>query len=197
MKASSLAVLRSLRRSYVLQAALVAAAPDHTLVLLQASCPALPHGAPLVAMTEGSGKHGSSTRMKRITTVDTEASSDDGEEVDHYAVSLLEEEIRGPCERGDEESSWHDELATRITERAPERSEVLTLKQQCEIVLARVVDLRNASSMLADADALDAPALTKYCAEFVNANLDGILVMGRENDRECLLETCGELVRGD
>lgn len=37
-------------------------------------------------------------------------------------------------------------------------------------------------------DALDAPALVRFCAEFVRWNLDGILVMGRESDRSCLLE---------
>ena len=72
--------------------------------------------------------------------------------------------------------------------------EPLTLKQHCEIVLAREVDMRNAASLLAYADALDAPALVNFCAEFVGSNLDGILVMGRDSDRTCLLETSGALV---
>lgn len=169
------------------QVGLVAAAPEHTLVLLQPSCPPLPHGAPLVAPSSGGVEQQiGNMRIERCATVGTDASSEDGEE----------EKGKDGAEEEEGTSPWYHEarLDANDSNAGGSRSEVLSLKQHCEVVLARVVDLRNASSMLAYADALDAPALTKYCADFVNANLDGILVLGRESDRECLLETSGRLV---
>lgn len=95
----------------------------------------------------------------------------------------------------DDEGNRRDsENATASADFRAGLSEPLTLKQQCEVVLAREVDLRNVCSILAYADALDAPALVKHCAEFVTANLDGILVLGRPGDRDCLLEASGALV---
>lgn len=170
------------------QVALVAAAPDHTLVLLQASCPSLPYGAPLVAPEEGVRDSG--PRMERGVTADSDSSSEDEEELDPGLEGVGEEKQGGGGrEAGQDEAGVGDVPGDSAS------SGVLTLKQHCEIVLARLVDLRNAPSMLAYADALDAPALTKYCARFLNDNLDGVLVLARESDRECLLETEGTRVR--
>lgn len=45
-------------------------------------------------------------------------------------------------------------------------------------------------------DALDAPELLLYCAEYIVRNLDAVLVLGCESTNCCLLEASGELVSG-
>lgn len=162
----------------------VAAAPDHTVVLLQAHCPPLPHDA---SLTNPRGQP--EVELCRARTLGPEEASEHGGDVDSDFGDGPEDEKESPRD---------DRLETLVGAYGPGANEIsapLTLKQHCEIVLAREVDLRNAASLLAYADALDAPALVEYCAQFVSANLDGILVLGRESDRCCLLETCGALVR--
>lgn len=121
--------------------------------------------------------------------VDGDYDSENEGEVDSDADTDDEEEASRRPEKGPSRAPGG--ILTRTSSGA---LEPLTLKQHCEIVLAREVDLRNAASLLAYADALDAPALVDFCAEFVGSNLDGILVMGRDSDRACLLETSGALV---
>lgn len=118
-------------------------------------------------------------------TADFHEGSEDGEDIDSDLAGVGDE---------DEASPRDGENATASAGFRASLSEPWTLKQQCEVVLAREVDLRNVCSILAYADALDAPALVKYCAEFVSTNLDGILVLGRPSDRECLLEASGAMV---
>ncbi|CAM9667167.1 unnamed protein product, partial [Sphacelaria rigidula] len=166
--------------------ALVAAAPDHTLVLLQASCPSLPHADSLALEDQVSDKHTGSVSWNSSGTLVVDDSSEDGEEGDSDVESV---------DVGDERSCLAEgEDAAAGTWFSSGLSEPLSLKQQCEVVLARQVDMRNVCSMLAFADTLDAPSLVKYCAEYVGNNLDGILVLGRPSDRECLLEASGPLV---
>ncbi|CAM9129261.1 unnamed protein product, partial [Laminaria digitata] len=151
----------------------VAAAPNHTIVLLQVSCPSLPHDA------------SSATSCSRPSgmQVDGDYDSENEGEADSDVDADDEEEASRRPEKGPSRAPGG--ILTRTSSGA---LEPLTLKQHCEIVLAREVDLRNAASLLAYADALDAPALVDFCAEFVGSNLDGILVMGRDSDRACLLE---------
>lgn len=162
-----------------------AAAPDHTVVLVQASCPSLPNDASLAA----------SCAQPRGAQVDRKHVLHPAEESEHRGE--IESDFDGDGDEDDDRLA--DERAALpggiCTTSLNGVREPLTLKQQCEMVLARKVDLLNAVSLFAYADALDAPGLVKYCAEFVCSNLDGILVMGRESDRCCLLETTGELVR--
>lgn len=69
-------------------------------------------------------------------------------------------------------------------------------QRQCSLACCAAVEIcisisrhiRDTWPSLFFQDALDAPALVRFCAEFVRWNLDGILVMGRESDRSCLLE---------
>eukprot|EP00952_Eustigmatos_sp_NYUAD-ZCMA_P011999 48410-Eustigmatos_ZCMA.PRE.1 len=42
--------------------------------------------------------------------------------------------------------------------------------------------------MLAHAEALDAPALTEFCATFISRNTDAVLSYAKERDLEFLLE---------
>lgn len=156
----------------------MAAAPNHTMVLLQVSCPSLPHDASSATTCSrpSAARVNADDDSDNEAEVDSELDGDDDEE----AVRRPESPARAP-----------GGILTRSSSGA---LEPLTLKQHCEIVLAREVDLRNAASLLAYADALDAPALVNFCAEFVGSNLDGILVMGRDSDRACLLETSGALV---
>lgn len=173
-------------RFHLYQVALVAAAPDHTLVLLQASCPSLPHADSLALEDQVSDKHTGSVSWNSSGTLVVDDSSEDGEEGDSDVESV---------DVGDERSCLAEgEDAAARTWFSSGLSEPLSLKQQCEVVLARQVDMRNVCSMLAFADTLDAPSLVKYCAEYVGNNLDGILVLGRPSDRECLLEASGPLV---
>lgn len=164
------------------QVALVAAAPDHTLVLLQASCPSLPYAESLDTVSDGSRN-----QPGGINTSSISEGSEDGEDTDS--------DFEGRDD--DVGESSRDGNNTAIAWFKSDLSEPPTLKQHCEMVLAREVDLRNAPTILAYADALDAPALVEYCAEFVSTNLDGILVLGRPSDQDCLLETSGALVRHD
>lgn len=165
-------------RAFVSQVASVAAAPNHTMVLLQVSRPSLPHDASSASST--SRPSGEKVNADNVSDnegdLDSEGDGDDDEE----AARRSESPARTP--------------GGILTRNSSGALEPLTLKQHCEIVLAREVDLRNAASLLAYADALDAPALVEFCAEFVSSNLDGILVMGRDSDRTCLLETSGALV---
>jgi hypothetical protein len=62
----------------------------------------------------------------------------------------------------------------------------------CEVALAKNVDMRNAVSVLAHAEALDAPDLANYCVEFIQRNLDGILITGRAADLDFLLEDAAD-----
>lgn len=163
----------------------VAAAPDHTVVLLQAYCPPLPHDA---SVTNARGQPG--LESCRARALGPEAASEQEGDVDSDFGDGAEDEKESP--RDDHPETG---VGAACFNDANEVLAPLSLKQHCEIVLAREVDLRNAASLLAYADALDAPALVEYCARFVSANLDGILVLGRESDRCCLLETSGALVR--
>ncbi|CAM9456319.1 unnamed protein product [Ectocarpus sp. 6 AP-2014] len=152
----------------------VAAAPDHTVVLLQASCPSLPHGA-------------------AFATVD--ALSNEHEDGGHLLIEDEEEDAESDIDDGDDgrhDSSSHG--GGLFTTNPAGGFEPLTLKQCCEAKLAREVDLHNAGAMLAYADALDAPALLLYCAEYVKRNLDAVLVLGCASTTSCLLEASGELV---
>lgn len=184
---SSSEVSRSDRRALFDQVASVAAAPDHTMVLLHAFCPPLPHGASLTvssAQANGVQADHSLSRHPHLEEEEEEGTIDSDSEFGDV-------EEGGGDRGGGVVAGRRDGI---VITRSDGMSEPLTLKEHCEMVLAREVDLSNASSLLAYADALDAPALVKYCAEFVSSNLDGILVVGRESDRYCLLETSGELV---
>lgn len=164
----------------------VAAAPDHTVVLLQASCPPLPHGAAF----------GSSKEQALDSKPDRKNSLllSDGDKGHTIRDSDSEEDDdEGDNEVKDDATIGF--IPGLFTTDADGVSTPLTLKQHCEVALARGVDLSNASYVLAYASALDAPGLVEYCADFVRSNLDGILVIGRESDRRCLLEASGVLVR--
>lgn len=168
---------------------LVAAGPDHTVVLVQASCPPLPH----LALSTSATSQGNTTRIRGDRTLSLEEGVESKGELDS------DSDLDSVDEEGDEQAveSVGELPAGLCRTRSDGGSEPLTLKQHCELALAREVDLRNAASLLAYADALDAPDLVKYCATFVSSNLDGMLVLGRESDRCCLLETCGTLVSVD
>lgn len=167
-----------------------AAAPDHTVVLLQASCPPLPHGAS--AAISGVNPSGSDLQVKnRSSSFALEQDSDVGR-------GLYSDFGDGDGEDEEDEKRKDNDDTTPpgrlIATNSDGFSEPLSLKQHCEVALAREVDLRNATSWLAYADAMNSPALFKYCADFVSSNFDGILVLGRESDRCSLLETTDELV---
>ncbi|CAM9287761.1 unnamed protein product [Discosporangium mesarthrocarpum] len=167
-----------------------AAAPGHTVVLLAASCPQLPYSssfAPAVTKTQG----------------EDEGGLDDSESVDHdtdhqnrnHAANAsprqlgavgVEVDVAG---MGEGLGLDADPAAELI-----QGDEPLTLKQHCEMVLAREVDLRNASTVLACAESMDAHALSSFCAEFIRQNLDAILVLGTEADRNCLLNATGDKI---
>jgi len=127
----------------------VAAAPDHTVVLLASSQPPTCYPTPVELKT---------------------------------SIEVAEE--------GD-----FDDLETDLQDVPPVFDQPLTLKQTCEKVVCGLVDLRNAVSVLAHAEAYDAPALTAYCTQFIRRNLDGILVLGRPADMEFLLEDAGECLK--
>lgn len=156
----------------------MAAAPNHTMVLLQVSCPPLPHDA----------SSATTCSQSSAARVNIDDDSENEEEIDSELEGDDEEEV---VRRSEGPARAPGGILTKSSSGV---LEPLSLKQHCEIVLAREVDLRNAASLLAYADALDAPALVNFCAEFVGSNLDGILVMGRDSDRACLLETSGALV---
>ncbi|CAM9159061.1 unnamed protein product [Choristocarpus tenellus] len=184
------------RVSGLKKVAQVAAAPEHTVVLLVASCPPLPHLA--------SSKHVfESKQVEDEEDMEHEPEEDDRADGFDSQLSSLESglflDVNG--DSNDDSMSLllnvEDPIVgeTCVLDSCPHSSEVLTLKQLCEVVLAREVDLRNAPSILAYADVLDAPALASFCAEFVRQNLDAILVLASETDRKCLLEATGEQVR--
>ena len=183
---------RALNMHISCQVSSVAAAPDHTIVLLQASCPSLPHGA--VFADSGAQAQG----LEADDGVAFSASGQDEEKIEDEEDILKDSDSEHDGELEDKnrkEGHAHASLRDLYTTDANGMPEPLTLKQHCEVVLAREVDLSNASSLLAYADALDAPGLVEYCTEFVRSNLDGVLVVGRESDRRHLLETPGVLVR--
>eukprot|EP00752_Nemacystus_decipiens_P013486 g11945.t1 len=151
----------------------VAAAPNHTVVLCAASCPSLPHGASFPSVGPASGAH-----VDGDDALTEEAGDGTEEDLD----SDGDEEGLGDA------ASKIEGLYGFFSVNAGGGFEPLTLKQLCEAKLAQEVDLHNAGAVLAYADALDAPELVRFCAEFIRWNLDGILVMGRESDRSCLLE---------
>ncbi|CAM9584671.1 unnamed protein product, partial [Scytosiphon promiscuus] len=158
----------------------VAAAPDHTVVLLQASCPSLPHEASFLdaAASKGVVEYGDRP-FDEDEEGDPDSDLDDGDSEgnDHEGGFLAGRE-------------WPSDLAASA---AAGRCEPLTLKQCCEVKLAKEVDLHNAGAMLAYADALDAPDLLLYCAEYIVRNLDAVLVLGCESTNCCLLEASGVL----
>lgn len=171
----------------------VAAAPDHTIVLLQASCPPLPHGAAFGS----SDAQALDLKPYRKSSLGLISGQDEENEEGHTRRDS-DSEDDNDADQGDKDVKDDDTHTLRpglFTTDADGVSRPLTLKQHCEIVLARGVDLSNASYVLAYASALDAPGLGEYCADFVRFNLDGILVIGRESDRRCLLEASGVLVR--
>eukprot|EP00903_Cladosiphon_okamuranus_P017449 g16073.t1 len=153
----------------------VAAAPNHTVVLCAASCPSLPHGASFTSVgplrgAQVNGDNALTEEAGEGAEADLDSDGDDEE-----GLGYADSKAAG--------------LGGLVSSNAHVGFEPLTLKQMCEAKLAQEVDLHNAGAVLAYADALDAPDLVRYCAEFVRWNLDGILVMGRESDRNCLLET--------
>lgn len=109
----------------------VAAAPDHTVVLLQASCPSLPHDASFVDVAASNGAHEDGNRsLADEEEGDADSDIDDAnDEGDHFA--------------GD------DGLSCVVASAAASGCEPLTLKQCCEVKLAKEVDLHNAGAMLA------------------------------------------------
>ncbi|CAM9442152.1 unnamed protein product, partial [Ectocarpus fasciculatus] len=152
----------------------VAAAPDHTVVLLQASCPSLPHGA-------------------AFANVDALINED--EDGGHSLIEDEGEDADSDIDDGDDERNDGASHGGGLFSKNPAGGfEPLTLKQYCEANLAREVDLHNAGAMLAYADALDAPALLLYCVEYVTRNLDAVLVLGCSSTTSCLLEAPGALV---
>ncbi|CAM9399175.1 unnamed protein product, partial [Hapterophycus canaliculatus] len=158
----------------------VAAAPDHTVVLLQASCPSLPHNASYVQVATPTGAH-----------EDGDRPFDEDEEGD--ADSDLDDVNHGGDAHEEDGFARHNGLSSVTANAAAIRCEPLTLKQCCEVKLAKEVDLHNAGAMLAYADALDAPDLLLFCAEYIVRNLDAVLVLGCESTNCCLLEASGAL----
>lgn len=111
------------------QVARVAAAPDHTVVLLQASCPSLPHGA-------------------AFSTVD--ALPNEREDVGRSRIEDEGEDADSDIDDGDDEQNDDASHGGGLFTTNPAGGfEPLTLKQCCEAKLAREVDLHNAGAMLA------------------------------------------------
>lgn len=114
----------------------MAAAPDHTVVLLQASCPSLPHDASFVDATASKGAHENGGRpFVQDEEGDADSDLDDGDD-------------EGDGHEGDD-GGGHEGFSLLGANAAAGGCEPLTLKQCCEVKLAKEVDLHNAGAMLA------------------------------------------------
>ena len=176
----------------------VAAGPEHTVVLLSASSPALPHPhADLKAVQ---------TRLAAAgcgRTSDEDEDEDEGESRSPSPFSVgSSSEGNGDLFAIDDVDALmplfhgrgHDEEKSRKGASAslPAMLVLPTLKELCERAIAAQVDMRNAISVLAHSEALNSRELAGYCVEFVQRNLDGILVAGRPADLDFLLEDAAD-----
>lgn len=112
-----------------------AAAPNHTVVLCAASCPALPHGASHASIGLLSGAHL------------------DGDHVlTEKAKEGTEGDVDSDCDEEEDTGDADSNIAGRdglCSVNAHGRFKPLTLKQLCEAKLAQEVDLHNAGAVLA------------------------------------------------
>lgn len=171
----------------------VAAGPEHTVVLLLASSPALPHPhaalravrSELVAgkkvCEEGDGEEEADSRS-------SSPFSDTRSEADGNLFEIDDVETFKPLSHGSDVMGSSTEIGHPVPAVQPNPS----LKELCERTIAAQVDMRNAISVLAHAEALDAKDLAGFCVEFVQRNLDGILVAGRPADLDFLLEDAAD-----
>jgi hypothetical protein len=151
----------------VKRAVQVATSADHTLVLCAATLPSLPY-ADKVALYSSSGAsilcpEGAGEELQEEELIEISCTS---------SVSAPHKnQLIGLCD--DKESRAH--------------SEVLTLKQYCELEVARSVDITNVAQVLEYANILGALALAQYCSTFILMNLDSVLTQGRMNDLDILI----------
>jgi hypothetical protein len=181
----------------VKRAVCVAAGEDYTLVLTSATIPTLPYEhllypplnnikhekSPSIVVVMGKvGVKGSGSKVDDIkydSNLNSPNNSDsDSEDSDENEESVI------PCE-----SSNFDE----ISETFDNYSQVLTLKELCEIRIAKSVDTRNVVALLANAEALDAKGLAAFCNQYIRSNFDAILVQSKLADLDILIDDSGSL----
>ncbi len=194
----------------------VAAGPEHTLCLLSASAPPLPHphltpppAARGVEREEdsdedrraGAGSPATAASDAPAELFEMDADDDDdadgGDEGWAAAPQLQEDEGVGSFAGPHVAAALMGQSEHLPTRRDPpaaagKAAAVPSLKELCERSIAQQVDMRNAISVLAHAEALDAGALADYCVEYVSRNMDGILVAGRPADLDYLLEEAAD-----
>jgi len=177
----------------------VAAGPEHTVVLLSASSPALPHPhadlkevqARLAAAVSGRANDEDEEEDEGESRSPSPFSVGSSSEGDGDLFAIDDVKALMPLFHGgghDKKKSNKGGLASSL----PALIVLPTLKELCERAIAAQVDMRNAISVLAHAEALDSRELAGYCVEFVQRNLDGILVAGRPADLDFLLEDAAD-----
>lgn len=169
----------------------VAAGPEHTIVLLSASSPPLPHPhADLKAVQQTLVRAQQEREEQEDESRPTSPFSVASSEGDGDLFAIEDVEAMMPLFHG-------GEAAPKKPPQVPALPSLLvlpTLKALCERTIASHVDIRNAISVLAHAEALDSRELANYCVDFVQRNLDGILVAGRPADLDFLLEDAADEV---
>ncbi|KAG5189966.1 hypothetical protein JKP88DRAFT_352879 [Tribonema minus] len=194
----------------VKRALAVATAVDHTVVLLAASVPPPPHCADPAA-TQAPRRLGPLGRAALRASLPSL----------HAALYAAEETSNGDAspalsQHSDDEDEEHETAAgldphddtlysggyLPVADGSDDSNSgagsgdaaaggVLSLKQLCEVILAREVDLKSVPYILAHAHALEAPALTAFCAEYARRNLDAVLVLGGRAAWDLLLDADG------
>lgn len=155
----------------VKRAVSVACGANHTLVLLSATMPLLPLSAQPPALLK---RDATPVSLSGLSSSDSDSDSDD----DDTHLSEPDPQFEEHAE---------SEPATSLAVGLPELYSAPTLKQLCERSLAQSVNIKNAISLLAHAEILDANLLAAFCVQFIECNFDAILVSSKPSDLDVLM----------
>lgn len=188
----------------VKRAVQVACGENHTLVLLSAAMPPLPLDD-IVTTTTSTKNDGKSTdmayssntnskgnrysdksRRRRSNSQFDDLESDHDSDSDHELHSTImndasfEGEVFNGTIADDHRDDGNDDGETYST--------VCSLKNLCERKLAKSISLQTAIPLLAIAERADASHLLNFATNFIDMNLDAILMHARQADLDCLIE---------
>ena len=169
----------------------IAAAEDHTIALARFTSPPLPGQQWILRHADGS-KSSNNINADTIDGSDSDESDsradgdawDDNDSTSSASHSSVHESIEY-ADSSDCDSS-NGKNASMMPGSTDFLKKPLSLKLFCERTLANQVSIYNVIAMCAVADQLDAPALRAYCSEFLQLNLDAVLVYHRWNHPEAL-----------